>query len=71
MAVATIGAVLPGDFQIKPAKLRGEPSEGMLCPSLSWEFLTIITALSTAACGCADWHLISRRPATRLQHHRN
>ncbi|OTA20718.1 phenylalanine--tRNA ligase subunit beta [Xenorhabdus beddingii] len=31
VAVATIGAVLPGDFKIKPAKLRGEPSEGMLC----------------------------------------
>ena len=31
MAVATIGAVLPGDFKIKAAKLRGEPSEGMLC----------------------------------------
>lgn len=28
---ATIGAVLPGDFKIKPAKLRGEASEGMLC----------------------------------------
>jgi phenylalanyl-tRNA synthetase beta chain len=31
VACATIGAVLPGDFKIKPAKLRGEPSEGMLC----------------------------------------
>ncbi|WP_318366786.1 phenylalanine--tRNA ligase subunit beta, partial [Enterobacter sp.] len=31
VAVATIGAVLPGDFKIKAAKLRGEPSEGMLC----------------------------------------
>ena len=29
--VATIGAVLPGDFKIKPSKLRGEPSNGMLC----------------------------------------
>ena len=46
VAVATIGAVLPGDFKIKAAKLRGEPSEGMLCSFLSWEFLTIITALS-------------------------
>ncbi len=26
VAVATIGAVLPGDFKIKAAKLRGEPS---------------------------------------------
>ncbi|AHF74167.1 phenylalanyl-tRNA synthetase subunit beta [Candidatus Sodalis pierantonius str. SOPE] len=31
VAVATIGALLPGDFKIKAAKLRGEPSEGMLC----------------------------------------
>ena len=29
--VATIGAVLPGDFKIKQSKLRGEPSFGMLC----------------------------------------
>ncbi|MDO6823732.1 phenylalanine--tRNA ligase subunit beta [Marinobacter sp. 1_MG-2023] len=28
---AVIGAVLPGDFKIKKAKLRGQPSEGMLC----------------------------------------
>lgn len=31
VAVATVGAVLPGDFKIKAAKLRGESSEGMLC----------------------------------------
>ncbi|MDF7667704.1 phenylalanine--tRNA ligase subunit beta [Orbaceae bacterium ESL0727] len=31
VACATIGAVLPGDFKIKAAKLRGELSEGMLC----------------------------------------
>lgn len=31
VAVATVGAVLPGDFKIKAAKLRGAPSEGMLC----------------------------------------
>lgn len=31
VAVATVGAVLPGDFKIKKAKLRGEPSMGMLC----------------------------------------
>ena len=28
---AKIGAQLPGDFKIKKAKLRGQPSEGMLC----------------------------------------
>ena len=28
---AEVGAVLPGDFRIKKAKLRGQPSEGMLC----------------------------------------
>ncbi len=28
---AVVGAVLPGDFKIKKAKLRGQPSEGMLC----------------------------------------
>lgn len=28
---ALIGAVLPGDFKIKPAKLRGVESSGMLC----------------------------------------
>lgn len=31
VAVAMVGATLPGDFKIKSAKLRGEPSEGMLC----------------------------------------
>ncbi|MEW6984484.1 phenylalanine--tRNA ligase subunit beta [Colwelliaceae bacterium 6471] len=31
VAVATVGAVLPGDFKIKKAKLRGVPSNGMLC----------------------------------------
>jgi phenylalanyl-tRNA synthetase beta chain len=29
--VAKVGAVLPGDFKIKKAKLRGQPSNGMLC----------------------------------------
>jgi phenylalanyl-tRNA synthetase beta chain len=29
--LAKIGAVLPGDFKIKPAKLRGVESFGMLC----------------------------------------
>ncbi len=31
VAVAVVGAVLPGDFEIKKAKLRGQPSFGMLC----------------------------------------
>ena len=31
VAVAMVGAVLPGDFKIKQAKLRGQPSFGMLC----------------------------------------
>ncbi|MCW8090623.1 phenylalanine--tRNA ligase subunit beta [Alteromonas sp. ASW11-130] len=31
VAVAVVGAVLPGEFKIKKAKLRGEPSMGMLC----------------------------------------
>lgn len=45
VAVATVGAVLPGDFKIKAAKLRGEPSEGMLCSFLSWLFQTIMMVL--------------------------
>ncbi|WP_108650741.1 phenylalanine--tRNA ligase subunit beta [Dongshaea marina] len=31
VAVACVGAVLPGNFKIKKAKLRGRPSFGMLC----------------------------------------
>lgn len=31
VCVAQIGAVLPGDFKIKKAKLRGVESQGMLC----------------------------------------
>ncbi len=31
--VAVVGAVLPGEFKIKKAKLRGVPSFGMLCSS--------------------------------------
>ena len=42
VAVATIGAVLPGDFKIKAAKLL----KGCCAPSLNWAFLTITAALS-------------------------
>ncbi|MCY9109561.1 phenylalanine--tRNA ligase subunit beta [Bacillus atrophaeus] len=31
VAVATVGVVLPGNFKIKKAKLRGEESNGMIC----------------------------------------
>jgi len=31
VALATIGALLPGDFRIKRSKIRGEESFGMLC----------------------------------------
>ena len=33
VAVATVGAVLDGDFKIKKAKLRGQESFGMICSS--------------------------------------
>ena len=45
MAVATIGAVLPGDFKIKAVETCvANRLKGCCAPSLSWEFLTIITA---------------------------
>ncbi|MEZ6019506.1 MAG: phenylalanine--tRNA ligase subunit beta [Planctomycetota bacterium] len=31
VAVATVGTRLPGDFKIKKSKIRGVPSEGMIC----------------------------------------
>ena len=33
VAVATVGTTLSGDFQIKPAELRGVKSDGMVCSS--------------------------------------
>jgi phenylalanyl-tRNA synthetase beta chain len=44
VAVATAGAVLPGDFKIKKSKIRGETSNGMLC---SHEELGLPAALGT------------------------
>ncbi|MFM2484061.1 phenylalanine--tRNA ligase subunit beta [Celerinatantimonas yamalensis] len=37
VAVAMVGAILPGDFKIKKAKLRGQPSFGMLCSARELE----------------------------------
>ena len=31
VCVAQIGSILPGNFKIKPTKIRGEKSQGMLC----------------------------------------
>lgn len=31
VCVATLGSVLPGNFKIKPTKIRGESSKGMMC----------------------------------------
>ncbi len=45
VAVATVGAVLPGDFKIKAAKLRGEPRKACCARSRSWVFPMITMAL--------------------------
>jgi phenylalanyl-tRNA synthetase beta chain len=38
VAFATVGAILPGNFKIKKAKLRQEESFGMLCSAAELEF---------------------------------
>ena len=56
VAVATVGAVLPGNFEIKKAKLRGQPSHGMLCSyselGIPVEADGIIELPSDAPIGC-------------------
>ena len=37
VAVATVGTVLPGDFKIKKAKIRGVASQGMICSAQELE----------------------------------
>ena len=37
VAVATVGTVLPGDFKIKQAKIRGQASSGMICSLMELE----------------------------------
>ena len=41
--VATIGAVLPGDFKIKKGQLRGVESQGMLCGASEIDLIDKIT----------------------------
>ena len=40
--LALPGAVLPGDFKIKPGKLRGVESEGMMCSAKELRLLSLI-----------------------------
>lgn len=43
--VATIGAVLPGDFKIKKGKLRGVESHGMLCGASEIDIVDTVDGL--------------------------
>lgn len=43
--VATIGAVLPGDFKIKKGKLRGVESNGMLCGASEIDIVDTVDGL--------------------------
>ncbi|MCR3755504.1 MAG: phenylalanine--tRNA ligase subunit beta [Sodalis sp. Psp] len=56
VAVATIGALLPGDCEVKVAKLHGELSEGMLCSfselGISNNYTGIIELAADAPVGC-------------------
>ena len=47
--VAVVGAVLPGNFKIKKAKLRGEPSFGMLCSAKELGMVDNISGLMELA----------------------
>lgn len=48
-AVAQIGAVLPGNFEIKPTKIRGQASEGMMCSQKSYNCPSKIKACGSLA----------------------
>ena len=51
-ALAQVGAVLPGDLNIKAAKLRGVESQGMLCSAQRARVLRQLRRDPGVACGC-------------------